>query len=144
MCAVIMECERIKSWKIKSLRNLTELGHRVKIFCSKVFADKKFKPNFWGNKAKLHGRLLTKTPDSKVYTFECKIFNIINNPYSSKYEDCSILSNMAWVIFYFLHKKLVHRGGKERLNSRNVIKNWAKDHNFDGKFQLNVWIIDFQ
>ena len=74
---VIMECERIKSWKIKSLRNLTELGHRVKIFCSKVFADKKFKPNFWGNKAKLHGRLLTKSPDSKVYTFECKIFNII-------------------------------------------------------------------
>ena len=141
-----MECERIKSWKIKSLRNLTELGHRVKIFCSKVFADKKFKPNFWGNKAKLHGRFLTKSPDSKVYTFECKLFNIIfiNNSYFSKREDCSILSNMAWVIIFFIPIRLVHWRGKERLNSRNAIKNWAKDHNFDGKFQPNVWIIDFQ
>ena len=70
-------------------------------------------------KAKLHGRLLTKSPDSKVYTFECKIFNIIfiNNSYSSKYENCSILSNMAWVIIFFFFLKYWFIEGVENVST---------------------------
>ena len=50
-------------------------GIESKYSAPKFPAIKSLNPISGSNKAKLHGRLLTMSPDSKVNTFECKIFN---------------------------------------------------------------------